>query len=171
LTRGYRMRSPVSKDTKVPSKAIPALHLSASHLLIEPFKKSYLPNILLLFKDPFGERNRGAVKSTTLWLAEPYQGLVIAAATLLDSVRETRGINQYRLQSRSIYSSVYEAFRRIWKPAQKENVNFKEYRTVGNLHPRRAYDRRLKMQRSSGIVLWSPSKAFGVNYIRLHNHS
>ncbi len=57
------------------------------------------------------------------------------------------------------------------KMSQKENVNFKEYRTVGNLHPRRAYDRRLKMQRSSGIVLWSPSKAFGVNYIRLHNHS
>jgi len=26
------------------------------------------------------------------------------------------------------------------KMSQKENVNFKEYRTVGNLHPRRAYD-------------------------------
>jgi len=36
------MRSPVSNDIEVPSKAIPALHLSSSHLLNEPFTLSCL---------------------------------------------------------------------------------------------------------------------------------
>jgi len=40
--RRYRMRSPVSNDIEVPSKAIPALHLYSSHLLNEPFTLSCL---------------------------------------------------------------------------------------------------------------------------------
>lgn len=42
---------------------------------------------------------------------------------------------------------------------------------IGNLNQRTAYDRWLKMQRSSAIVLWSPFKAFGVSYIHSHNFS
>jgi len=60
------------------------------------------------------------IKSTLLRLGTVITAFffIIAARKLQDPVRETRGINQYRLQSRSIYPSVYKAFRRIRKPAQ-----------------------------------------------------
>jgi len=50
----------------------------------------------------------------------------------------------------------------------KKMSKFKEYRAIGNLHQRAAYDRRLKMQRS---VSWSPFKALGVSYIHSHKYS
>jgi hypothetical protein len=65
----------------------------------------------------------------------------------------------------------YNEATKLAKLENQKMSNLKEYRMIGNLHQRTAYDRWLKMQRSSAIVLWSPFKAFGVSYIHSHNFS
>jgi len=65
----------------------------------------------------------------------------------------------------------YNEATKLAKLENQKMSNLKEYRMIGNLNQRTAYDRWLKMQRSSAIVLWSPFKAFGVSYIHSHNFS
>jgi len=142
------MRSPVSKDTKVPSKAIPALHLSASHLLIEPFKKSYLRTYSFYSKTRSakgtGEQSRALLCGLRNHIR--VSSLLLQHCWILLE-RQEESINIACSPGASIRQStrLFGAFGSLHKKKMSTSRN------TGNLHPRRAYDRRLKMQRSSGM--------------------